>query len=182
MLAGLASFAPGLLGGLFGDPQKDLQKKIMKLLDPKMQAQLTQQMYQQALASPAFSQAQGAIAQGANATQGNIASELGARGIGTSGTGAILSSLTPSIVGSQQAGLKTAAYGSAQNQAMQNIQQRIAALQGTSGPSQSRQMFAGGLEAFLPFLMSRMGQMGGMGGGMAPSMGQQGFQYPNLGR
>jgi hypothetical protein len=115
-------------------------------------------MYQQQLASPAYSQAQGAIAQGANQTGNQVATELGARGIGTSGTGAILSSLTPSIVGSQMGQLKTGAYNSAQQQAQNTIQQQIANLQGTSGPSQSRQLFAGGLDAFLPFLLQHLGK------------------------
>jgi hypothetical protein len=149
----LASFAPAMLSKLFGnDPQKKLQKQLLQLMSPQALAALTNQFYQQGLASPAFSQAQGAIAQGANATQGQLSSALGARGIGTSGTGALMSSIVPSIVGQQQAGLRTATYQGAQNQAQNSLQQQIQALLGTSGPSQTQQLFGTGLEAFSPFL------------------------------
>lgn len=155
LLAGLSSFAPAFLSklGLFGDPQADYRKAVGKIL--ASQPGLTNKYYQQNIGSPAFSQAQGTIAAGANATGGQLASELGARGIGTSGTGAILSSLIPSIVGQQQAGLRTSAYNSGQQQAQNEIQQRISALGGAPayGPSQGQQLFAGGLEAFLPFLI-----------------------------
>lgn len=89
-----------------------------------------------------------------------MAQSLAARGIGTTGTGAILSGLTPSLVGSQQAGLRTSAYQGAQSQAQNAIQKQLEALQGTSVnpqtgqmiPSQGQQYFAGGLDAFLPYL------------------------------
>jgi len=68
-----------------------------------------------------------------------------------------MSSLIPSLVGSQQAGLRTSAYDTAQQQAQQNIMQQIAALQGTSGPSQNMQMFGAGISNFMPFLQQFMG-------------------------
>lgn len=174
LLQGLMSFAPALLSkiGLFGDPQADYRKRVGKIL--ASQPGLTQKYYNQALGSPAYSQAQGTIAAGANATGGQLQSALGARGIGESGTGAILSSLLPSIVGQQQAGLRTSAYNSGQQQAQQEIQARIAALTGGApggvfGPSQSQQLFAGGLEAFLPALLAMLqknpGLLGGGGAG-----------------
>jgi hypothetical protein len=151
LLAGLLSFAPGLLSKLFGgDPQQKLRQEIAKLLASR--GQRTNQLYQQVQGSPAFSQAQGTIASGANQASGNLASSLAARGIGTTGTGAVLSSLLPSLVGSQQAGLRTSAYNTAASQADQDIQAQIAALTGTAGPSQSTQLFAGGLSAFGPML------------------------------
>ena len=116
------------------------------------------------MGSPAYQQGLGTIAAGANATAANVARQLGASGIGATGTGAILSSLGPSLVGGQQAGLRTAAYTGAQNQAQSQIAQQIAALTGTSGPSQSQQLFSGGLEAFLPYLQSLLGsRLGGPG-------------------
>lgn len=168
ILSSLLSFAPGLLSSLFGDPRKKLQKKIQKLISPANQAALTQQFYNQALGSPGFSQAQGQIAAGANQAGSDIASALAQRGIGTSGTGAILPGLVSSLVGSQQAGLRSAAYQGAQGQAQNNIQQQIAALQGTAGPSQTQQLFAGGLDALGPILAAYFGQQ--------PNKGRQPWQ------
>jgi hypothetical protein len=149
----LMSFGPALLNKIFGkDPAKELRRQIAKLTSAANVGKTTNQFYNQNLGSPAYSQAQGSIAAGANAAQGNLMNSLGARGIGTSGTGAILSSLMPSLVGQQQAGLRTSAYGAAQDQANQSIQAQIAALQGTQGPSQTQQMFAGGLSSFGPYL------------------------------
>lgn len=144
------SFLPGLLGGLFGNPQADLRKKLQKLIGS--QGALTRNLYQQNLASPAYSQAQGTIAAGANQAGNVVARNLAQRGIGTSGTGAVLSGLKPSLVGSQLAGLQTGAYNSAQQAAMQQISQQIQALLGTQGPSPQRQLFGTGLETFGPFL------------------------------
>lgn len=159
LLSGLLSLAPGLFSGLFGgDPQKKLRKQINKLLDPKNQAALTKQFYEQAISSPAYSQAQGTIAAGANQAGGDIASSLAQRGIGTSGTGAILPGLVSSLVGSQQAGLRTSAYQGAQGQAQNTLQQQLAALTGTSGPSQTQQLFAGGLDALGPLLAQYFSQ------------------------
>lgn len=153
LLSGLLSMAPGLLSHLFGGSNQDrLRRQVQKLLAPQNQSNLTNQFYQQALGSPAYSQAQGTIAAGANQAGGQLAQALGARGIGTSGSAAVLSSLMPSLIGSQQAGLRTSAYNSAQSQAMQNIQEQIKNLTGTAGPSQSAQMFAGGMNAFAPML------------------------------
>ena len=137
----LASLAPGLLAKLFGGKSK--QQQIQDLL--RQRKAMTDTAYQGVLGSPAYSQAQGNIAAGANQTANSVNSSLAARGIGTSGTGAILSSLTPSLVGSQQAGLKTSAYNTAQSQVGNELQQRIDAING-QGPSQSARQFAGGIE------------------------------------
>lgn len=154
LLSGLLSLAPGLLSGLFGgDPQKKLRKQQMQLLSPQNLAQQTNTLYNQNLASPAYAQAQGTIAAGANQTANDVAGRLAQAGIGSSGTGAILSSLTPSLVGSQLGQLRTTAYGSAQNQAQNLIKQQLEVLQGTSGPSQTRQLFGAGLDTLGPILM-----------------------------
>lgn len=153
----LLSFGPSLISKLFGgDPQKELERRIARLQSPQNIGKVTQGLYQNVIGSPAFSQAQGTIAAGANAGAGQLASELGARGIGTTGTGAVLSSLTPSIVGSQMAGLRTGAYNSAQQQALQQIQAQIARLTG-QGPSQTQQLFAGGLSSIAPFFQQYLG-------------------------
>jgi hypothetical protein len=170
-LSALLSFAPGLLSKLFGgDPRKKYMAEIQKLLASR--GARTASLYQQVQGSPAFSQAQGTIAAGANQASGNLASSLAARGIGTTGTGAVLSSLLPSLVGSQQAGLRTAAYQTAGSQADQDIQAQLAALAGSQGPSQSTNLFAGGLSAFGPLLSQWLKmKYGGGGGGGLPGQG-----------
>lgn len=155
----LLSFGPSLISKLFGgDPQKKLREQIEALTNPAALGKTTNEFYRQAISSPAYSQALGSIASGANQTSNQVASSLAERGIGTTGTGAILSSLTPSLVGSQQAKLATSAHEQAQQQTEQWLKQRIAALTGTQGPSQTQQLFAGGLESFGPFLQAYMKQ------------------------
>jgi len=155
----LLAFGPSLISKLFhNDPQKKLREQIQALLSPASQGATTNEFYRQAISSPAYSQAQGSIAAGANQTSNQVASSLAERGIGTTGTGAILSSLTPSLVGSQQAKLATSAHEQAQQQTEQWLKQRIAALTGTQGPSQTQSLFAGGLETFGPFLQAWLKQ------------------------
>ena len=154
LLPFLMAFAPGLLGKLFGDPNQKLRAQVAELLRPENMARLTNANYQQAISSPAYSQAQGSIAQGANQAANTVAANLAQRGLGTTGTGAVLSGLTPSLVGSQTAGLRTGAYESSRQQALDTISKQIEALYKTSGPSQSQQLFSGGLSAFSPYLES----------------------------
>jgi hypothetical protein len=162
------SFAPGLLSKLFGgDPQKKYRQQVQNLTSPLNVGKLTNQFYQQGLASPAFSQAQGQIAAGANQTSNQVNANLGARGIGTSGTAAILSALAPSLVGSQQAGLRTSLHQGAQGMAQNSIQAQLQALMGQQGqPSQTQGLFGAGLEAFGPILQAWISsKYPGMGGG-----------------
>lgn len=165
LLQGLLSMGPALLSRLFGDPQAELRKKVGKLTSAKNVSAETEAFLKQILSSPAFSQAQGSIATGANVAQGRLASELGARGIGTSGSAAVMSSLIPSVVGGQQATLRTGAYQSAQERAMEKIRSDIATLTGTQGPSRTGQLFAGGLEALGPILQKLLMSRTGNGGG-----------------
>jgi hypothetical protein len=181
----LISFGPALISKLFGgNPQQRLRDEIAKLQSPQNIGQLTNQYYQNALGSPAYAQALGSIAQGANQTAGNLAQSLAARGIGTTGTGAVLSSMTPSIVGSQQAALKTKAYESSQQQAMDEVKARIAALTGTQGPSQTQQYLGAGISGFSPYLQSFLskkypdyfGNMNTGGGNTGIQMGAEGIR------
>ena len=157
----LISFGPAIFSKVMdqirGNPQQRLRDEIAKLQSPENIAALTNKYYQTAMAGPAYQGALGSIASGANQTAGNLAQSLGARGIGTTGTGAILSSLTPSIVGSQQAALRTKAYESSQQQAMDEIKARISALTGTQGPSQTQQYLGAGLSAISPYLQQFLG-------------------------
>lgn len=152
LLQALFSFAPGLISSLFGNPQAKLRRQVKRLTSAQNVGAETDKFYQQALSSPMFSQALGNIATGANVASNRVGQNLGARGIGTTGTAAVLSGLTPSLVGSQQAGLRSATFQGAQGQAQKSIQAQLEALLGTQGPSQTQQYFAGGLEAFGPYL------------------------------
>ncbi|HLE04141.1 MAG TPA: hypothetical protein VI729_05960 [Anaerolineales bacterium] len=157
-IGAISSFLPSLLSGLFGgDPQAALRKRIAQLTSPENVGKLSDMFYRTAIHSPAYGQAQGTIAAGGNVAAGSLARELGARGIGTSGSAAVLQSLIPSMVGGQQAGLRTGAYQSAQERAMQSIQAQIEALTGTQGPGRTTQLFAGGLQAFQPLLQAFLG-------------------------
>ena len=151
----LAAFGPGILSKLFGNnPQAKMLAEIQRLLDPKNVQNSTNQFYQQAISSPGYSSALQSIAAGANQTSNQVASSLAERGIGTTGTGAVLSGLTPSLVGSQQGKLQAGAHDQAQEMAMNQIKSRIAALTGAQGPSQTQQYLAGGLDAFSPYLQA----------------------------
>lgn len=174
LLSSLLSFAPGLLSSLFGNPQAKYRKTVRKAY-ANLPGDINRK-YQSVISSPAYSQAQGAIAQGANQSGNLLQGKLAQAGIGSTGTGAVLSSLLPSLVGSQQAGLRTGAYNTAQEQAMQALQASLGAEKDTMGPSQTQQYFAGGLEALLPYLQSLLKPQ--MGGGQPPRMGQAGFVWP----
>ena len=150
LLALLSSFGPGLISSLFGNSQQKYRHEVSKIQSSL--PGLTAQQYQQIISSPAFAQGQGVIAAGANQASNNVAANLAQRGLGTTGTGAILSGLTPSLVGSQTASLRTAAHQTATDTAMQQIQQQLAALTGSQGPSQTQQYFAGGINALAPLL------------------------------
>ena len=165
LLPALLQFGPAMFNKLFGgeDPQKKLLRQTMALLSPENQARLQAKFYQQNISSPAYSQAQQTIAAGANNTANLVAQKMGASGIGSTGTGALLSSLTPSLVGSQVAGLRTAAYDQAGQAARGNIQSQIAALQGSQGPSQTQQYLGAGIEGFQPYLQAYLRSKGWMG-------------------
>lgn len=154
----LLSFGPSVIQKLFGDPKEKLRKQVEALLNPNNITATTNQLYQQMLGSPAYSAALGNIATGANQTGNEVKANLAARGLGTTGTGAVLSGLVPSLVGSQQSNLKAGAYSLAHQTALDQIKARIANLTGTYGPSSAQQMFAGGLQAFSPYLESFLRQ------------------------
>lgn len=155
LLSALLSFGPSAISGLLGkkaDPQQELRKQLLTIIG--QQPELARRFYQEVISSPGFSAAQGSVATGANEASNQVAGNLAARGIGTSGTGAILSGLTPSLVGSQLGKLHAAAQEQANQQAQNTIQQQIGAIGATSGPSQTRQLFGGGLEAFAPIFQN----------------------------
>ena len=171
-LALLTSFGPMLLSKLFGGQSSGEQamSKIRALYDPAYRAKLQAQYYQQNLQSPAYSQAQGTIAAGANQSASQIASNLGATGLTPSGTGAIMSGLIPSMVGHNLAGLRTTAYNAGGTAADQSIEGMVRAIMGTMGPSQTQQLLGGGMDAFSKFLSQYLTGKG-LGGTPDPKFG-----------
>lgn len=173
----LLTMAPSLISRLFGGSAADrLRKQVQDLTSPQNISRLTNQYYQGVIGSPAYSQAQGTIAAGANQTSNDVAANLAARGIGTTGTGAVLSGLTPSLVGNQTAGLRTSAYNMAGQQAQDTISRQLAALTGTyNQPSMTQKLFGGGLSAFEPYLRAWLKQRyPGMFSNLSMNYGQQG--------
>jgi len=153
-LALLTSFGPALLMKLFGGKSSGEQAmdKIRALYDPAYRAKMQEKYYQQNLQSPAYSQAQGTIAAGANQSASQIASALGQTGLTSSGTGAIMSGIIPSMVGHNLSGLRTTAYNSAGTAADNSIEGMVQAILGTQGPSQTAQLGAAGIAGITNFL------------------------------
>jgi hypothetical protein len=162
ILALLTSFGPSLLSKLFGGQSSGQQAadKIRALYDPAYRAKLQAQYYQQNISSPAYSQAQGTIAAGANQSASQIASSLGQTGLTSSGTGAIMSGIIPSMVGHNLAGLRTTAYNAGGTAADQSIEGMVRAILQTQGPSQTQQMFGAGADAFSKFVSEYLKQKG----------------------
>lgn len=176
LMGGLGSLLPSLLGGMFGgDPNRKYQHQVQNILSPQNMGRLTQQFYQQGLGSPAFSQAQRQVAAGSNQAGSQLAGQLGQSGVNQSGTGAVLSSMVPSMTGNAMAGLQTGLWNSAQGQAQNSIQQMLQQLQGLNqnpaNPSMGQQLGAGGMAAFAPFLRMFLQQHFGQ---------QQQAQQPNI--
>lgn len=155
------AFAPSLLGGLFGgkDPGKQYRTRVNALLAPQNMGRLTQQYYQQTLGSPAYALGQRQAAQGANLTGNQFAQRAAMSGLGNTGIGAIMSSLTPSISGNLLSQLQAGAYQQAQGQAQNTIQQQIAALQGQMPATRNEGLFSAGLGAFGPLLQQYLQQL-----------------------
>ena len=147
------SLLPGLLGGLFGgeSPQEKLMKQIQKISNPANLNTQTTDFYRNFLNSPAYAQSQANIAGGSNQALNVLRQGLGARGLGSSGIGAVAPAITSSLAGNQLGQLQSSTYGQAQNAAQQSIQQQIQALvgganAGLAGPGQNQQLFGGGLQ------------------------------------
>ena len=157
----LMSFGPGIISKLFGgrSPQDQLKDQINQLLDPKNLAALRAAYYNQNVNSPGFTTGQNAIAAGANQTANAVAEKMGAHGISHSGTADVLSSMGPSLVGTNQAQLYGAADTAAASQTQQTIAETIAALYKTYGQaSPDMQYAAAGWNNFTPYQTSWLKQ------------------------
>jgi hypothetical protein len=148
----------------FAKEKQQVMDQIRMMYDPAYRAKMVQQYYQQALSSPAYAQAQGTIAAGANRAGSQIAASLGQSGLNQSGLGAVMSGMVPSMVGGKLAGLRTAAYQSGASAADSNISSMVNALLqglGMQGPapglSQGQQIDAGTLASLSSILGAKFG-------------------------
>lgn len=180
ILAALLHGGGGLLGGLFGGGaarrNEQYRRQLMQLLSPQNLMNTTRQLYGSTLASPAYSQAQrGALASG-NALQNNLAASLGARGLGTTGTGAIAQPLAASSAANQLGNLRTSAWNMAGQQSQDLIGQQVRALMGLGAPGSSpmAQSMGGALGGFNNFLTNYMLGGSGAGGGGGSNAGVYG--------
>lgn len=164
---GAAGFLPGLLNHLFGgkDPGQQYRQNVNNILAPQNMSRLTQGYYQSMLGSPAFSLAQRQIAAGNNATMGQLASRMGAAGVGNSGVGNLAASVGPSLAGNAMAGLTSGMWNQAGQQAQNAAQQQIAALGGQMPVTQGQQFAGLGISNLGPLLEQYFKQMSQRQGG-----------------
>src|SRR5258706_7814814 len=108
----LLAFAPTLFGPLLSgaDPRRELAKKLAALYGPQNIARTTDLLYKQFLSSPAFSAAQGQIANAGNTLSNTVGQNLGATGLRGSGVGAILPGLASTFTGTSMANLNSTGY------------------------------------------------------------------------
>lgn len=162
-----AGFLPGLLNQLFGgkDPGQQYRQNVNNILAPQNMSRLTQGYYQNMLGSPAFGQAQRQIAAGNNATMGQLASRMGAAGVGQSGVGNLAASVGPSLAGNAMSGLTSNMWNQAGQQAQNAAQSQIGALGGQMNPTQGQQFAGLGIANLGPLLQQLFAHMQRQGGG-----------------
>jgi hypothetical protein len=124
--------------------------------------------YRNFLGSPAFAQAQRSTLQGGNRLALNTASSLGARGMDTTGIGAVSGSLANSATSFKMGDLYSNAWNSALENAFRGAQGMTGAAATLPQPKWGApQMYGAGLDALVKMLlMSRM-----QNGGYAPGNG-----------
>jgi len=155
-----AAFGPALFGGLFGanDPNAKARQQYLDLLSPSRIAGLTNTFYNQNINSPAFSVAGRAANAGAMNLTNNLNRNFAQRGIFHSGVGSIAPALAQSSLGNQMANLYSGAWQNASQQGMGLAERQAQGIAGMpTAPNYSANLFAGGLNSFLPFL-ARYGQ------------------------
>lgn len=134
---GLLSALSGVLG-MFGgnyDPMEELQKRARR-----MQGELPAEagrLYRANVSSPAFAQAQGQVGMASQGLTQRLKASLGARGLESSGVGAVAGALAPATHGLGQANLYSQAWGNAMDMAQQSLGQRY----GIAGATMPRDQF-----------------------------------------
>lgn len=152
------AFGPSLFGGLLGrnDPNEKARRDFMSLMSPQHIEELTKNFWNQNINGPGFALASRA----ANAGSSNLARQVGnsfaSRGILGSGVGAMGMGMSRSSLGNQMSNLyagvdqqsRQQGFDLARNQAMGLAQMPMT-------PNYTANLFAGGLQSLIPFLMNR---------------------------
>ena len=140
-MAGLSALGPwapilfGLAGSLWSGYQADkarqrYQERVKQLLSAGNISKETAALLEGIMGGQGYQSGLAQVAAGANASQAQIANALASRGLGTSGIGAVMSGLTPAMVGQMQMQLATKAQDAARQQALENIKAQIGTLSG----------------------------------------------------
>lgn len=159
------SFLPGLVSSLFGDPAEQQRRKIMQMISPQAIEAAKQRHLTEIMNSQEFHMANRMNMIGGQAAQNHMSSNLAQRGLSGSGIGAIAPGLAGMAITNQRGNL----YAQAGKDAYQGGREEQYAAAGLGmqmmpqGPSMTRGLFAGGMNAFGPY-MSRMIQNRNSGG------------------
>ena len=166
MLAGLLLQGGGtLLSSLFGANRSRQEERrmrafraqLMRIASPQYLMGLQNQLYNQAIAGPAFGAARRGVFNASQGVQNRLQGSLAARGLSSSGVGSIAGALGGSAMAGQLGQLRTGLYGQAGQQAGQMQERELSNLQSMGAPQQpayGTQAFAGGLGDISKFLVN----------------------------
>lgn len=146
------------LGGAFfkDDPAKRLLGLSSQYASPEALFHLTNQLYSNWMASPAFSGAQGSLFRGASAAQGSLRTSLANRGLSTSGIGDLSRAVGQSLPGIGMANLQSQGWSQSIEQAMNLIKLRLGGAGGLpAGSNIGANLYGAGLNALGMALKTR---------------------------
>ena len=175
---GAMSFLPALFGGAArrSDPLLGARSAVMRELSPDALGSVTNSLFSQWQNSPAYWQAWKSAVGASQGLQNQVGHSLAARGIGTSGIGAVAPALAGSSLGFNLGNISAAGYQmAAQNAARLQQARAEALLSGGQVPNYTNNLLAGGINSFMPLLAYYLmnGRQGGASGG--GGLGQQTF-------
>lgn len=159
------SFLPGLVSSLFGDPAEAQRRKIMQMISPQAIEAAKQRHLAEIMNSQEFHMANRMNMIGGQAAQNSMSSNLAQRGLSGSGIGAIAPGLAGMAITNQRGNL----YAQAGRDAYQAGREEQYGKAGLGmqmmpqGPSMTRGLFAGGMNAFGPWMGRYMQNRNGGG-------------------
>lgn len=185
---GALSFLPSLFGGAArrSDPLLGARAAALRELSPDALGSVTNSLFSQWQNSPAYWQAWKSAVGASQGLQNQVRNSLAARGIGTSGIGAVAPALAGSSLGYNLGNISAMGYQqAAQNAASLQRARAEALLTGGQVPNYSANLFAGGINSFMPLLSwylsqgrgarpGASGYMPSIWGGQTPTMPQMG--------
>lgn len=151
------SMLPSLVGGLGSDPAARTRRELQRLLSQDTLGAETTNFVRLLSQSPTYLAGRNMAVQSSNAAHNAVSSALAERGLGTSGIGAVASSLAGSSLGANLGRMDAGLYERAISSAQSLIGSRADALLNTQyGTSRGAKGAARGLEAFMPYLRDYM--------------------------